>query len=212
MVGSVSMPLHWNSVKAGLNPHRFTACVRRSVGEVRPPRRRLCHFSRSSPVRYSEVAANPMSLAASILFLPKIELCKTTRCAGQWITPKGGHALFNTDPESSPAPMRYRRSLLRPDARAFGRAYKIGSLLQGLGTRGRLLQFFPLNFAELHSHCFLRTGRIGPSFEADPLRAASLICVNKVTVVLVAEVSPEIIQQRFHVDCPKPKLSVQHAG
>ena len=44
----------------------------------------------------------------------------------------------------------------------------------------------------------LRTRHIEPSFEADLLHAGSLIRVNKITVVLVADVGSKIIQDSFH--------------
>ena len=64
--------------------------------------------------------------------------------------------------------------------------------------RRRLLQFLPFNFAKPGSQRLPCGRNINPSLAADLLCTSSLVRVNEVTIVLVADVSPEVIQNRFH--------------
>jgi hypothetical protein len=72
------------------------------------------------------------------------------------------------------------------------------ALFTHLGGRRRLLQFLPFYFAEPSIQRLPRAHQTGPRLDADELRASSLVRVYQVTIVLVADVSPEIVQQCFH--------------
>jgi hypothetical protein len=62
----------------------------------------------------------------------------------------------------------------------------------------RLLQFLPFYFAQPSIQRLPRAHQTRPRPDADELHAGSLIRVYKVTVVFVADVSPDIIQDRSH--------------
>ena len=62
----------------------------------------------------------------------------------------------------------------------------------------RLLQFFPFYFVQPSIQRLPRAHQTRPRPDADELHAGSLIRVYQVTVVFVADVSPDIIQDRSH--------------
>jgi hypothetical protein len=65
---------------------------------------------------------------------------------------------------------------------------------QDLGRRRRIFQFLPFNFAEIRSRRLPCCRNINPSPTADPLCAGSLVRVNKVSIVLVADVGPDVVR------------------
>jgi hypothetical protein len=67
-----------------------------------------------------------------------------------------------------------------------------------LGGWRRLLQFLPFDFAEPGIQRLACAHQTRPRPDADELHAGSFIRVYQVTVVFVADVSPNIIQDRFH--------------
>jgi hypothetical protein len=64
--------------------------------------------------------------------------------------------------------------------------------------RRRLLQFLPFNLAEPNIQRLPCGHQIRPHLNADELHAGSLVRVHKASIILVADVGPEIIQNRFH--------------
>jgi hypothetical protein len=61
-----------------------------------------------------------------------------------------------------------------------------------------LLQFLPFYFAEPSIQRLPRAHQTRPRLDADELHAGSLVRVYQATVVFVADVRPDIIQDRFH--------------
>ena len=66
------------------------------------------------------------------------------------------------------------------------------------GRRPSIDSFHEFYFAEPGIQRLPRAHQIRPRLDADELHAGSLVRVYQVTVVFVADVGPEIIQQGFH--------------
>jgi hypothetical protein len=71
-------------------------------------------------------------------------------------------------------------------------------LASRLRARRRLLQFLPFNFAEASIQRLPCGHQIKPCLDADELNAGFLVRVHKASIVLVADVGLQIIQDRFH--------------
>jgi hypothetical protein len=67
-----------------------------------------------------------------------------------------------------------------------------------LRARRRLLQFLPFNFAEASIQRLPCGHQTRPCLDADELNAGFLVRVHKASIVLKADVGPQIIQDRFH--------------
>lgn len=70
--------------------------------------------------------------------------------------------------------------------------------IPALRGRPRPIQFLPFNLAKPSGHRLLRARYIRPRLDTDLLGAGSLVRVHKVSVVLLADVSPRVVQQCFH--------------